>query len=331
MTRIYLSTALTVKPFIALAGLERKVDHAHRTTWCKGYFQLPGKQHRYRDWKKGGHGGVDLQRAIVESCDVYFYELAQSLGIERMHDFMVQFGFGEVSGIPLRGESSGLMPSPRWKRGAKNQPWYPGETLITGIGQGFMLTTPLQLASATATLSMRGLRLIPRLMLRRVDPTTLQPIEATPETADRLNPVSESNWNQVIDAMRNVVHGPRGTARRISIGAAYQMAGKTGTAQVFAVGQDEEYEEEEIAKHLRDHGLFIAFVPVEEPRIAVAVIVENGGSGSRSAAPIARKVIDYYLNSLRDKKSDESLMLTSVGHEARIPLRKNARQPGRVQ
>ncbi|MDX1512748.1 MAG: penicillin-binding transpeptidase domain-containing protein, partial [Gammaproteobacteria bacterium] len=272
-----------------------------------------------RDWKKGGHGSVDLSRAIVESCDVYFYELAQSLGIERMHEFMVQFGFGKPTGISLMGESSGLMPSPGWKRRARNQPWYPGETLITGIGQGFMLTTPLQLASATATLAMRGVRLKPRILLRRVEPKTLQPVETAPEPISAVKPVRHSNWKEVVEAMRNVVHGPRGTARRISIGANYQMAGKTGTAQVFAIGQDEEYREKEIAKHLRDHGLFIAFAPVEDPRIAVAIVVENGGSGSRAAAPIARKVIDYYLNSLKQQNSDDSLMLTAA--ESAVPER----------
>ncbi len=229
-----------------------------------------------------------------------------------MHDFMVQFGFGKASGIKLNGESSGLMPSPRWKRRARNQPWYPGETLITGIGQGFMLTTPLQLASATATLSMRGLRLKPRILLRRVDPKTLQPVETAPEPGGSMKPISEAHWNEIIEAMRNVVHGPRGTARRISIGASYQMAGKTGTSQVFAVGQDEKYKESEVPKHLRDHGLFIAFAPVKKPRIAVAIVVENGGSGSRSAAPIARKVIDSYLNTLRERESTESLMLTEA-------------------
>jgi penicillin-binding protein 2 len=302
----------TVKPFFALAGLEQNIDKVRRSTWCRGFFQLPGREHRYRDWKKGGHGSVDLPKAIVESCDVYFYELAQSLGIERMHDFMIRFGFGEATGIRLKGEGSGLMPSPQWKRRARNLPWYPGETLITGIGQGFMLATPLQLASATATLSMGGLRLRPRVLLRRVDPKTLQPRETSPEPSSPIKPVLEANWEEIIEAMRNVVHGPRGTARRISNGAGYQMAGKTGTAQLFGVGQEKKYREKDVPKHLRDHGLFIAFAPVKKPRIAVAIVVENGGSGSRSAAPIARKVIDYYLSRLRERKTEDSLMLTDV-------------------
>jgi len=302
----------TVKPFLGLAGLEYKVDHARRRTWCKGYFQLPGRERKYRDWKKGGHGSVDLKTAIIESCDVYFYELAQSLGIERMRDFLVQFGFGESTGVDIRGESEGLMPSPRWKRKTRNQPWYPGETLITGIGQGFMLVTPLQLASATATLSMRGLRLKPRVVLRRSDPGILQPIDNEPEPASVIKPVAAEHWTQIVEAMRNVVHGPRGTARRISVGASYQMAGKTGTSQVFTVGQDEKYQASEVPKHLRDHGLFIAFAPPDKPQIAVAVVVENGGSGSRSAAPIARRVTDYYLNTLKNRAADEDLMLSDA-------------------
>ncbi len=306
----------TVKPFFALAGLEYNLEQAHESVYCNGYFRLPGKERRYRDWKKGGHGKVDLNRAIVESCDVYFYVLSQNLGIERMHNFMIQFGFGSPTGIDLRGESDGLMPSPKWKRRSRNQPWYPGETLITGIGQGFMLATPLQLASATATLAMRGLRLKPEVLLRRVDPTTLEPIEHDPDPAAIIEHGSAKNWDDILEAMRQVVHGPRGTARRISIGAAYQMAGKTGTAQVFSVGQNEEYEEEEVDKRLRDHGLFIAFAPVDKPQIAVAVVAENGGSGSRSAAPIARKVIDYYLDSVKERGPDDGSMLTAERSEA---------------
>ncbi|MDH3412655.1 MAG: penicillin-binding protein 2 [Gammaproteobacteria bacterium] len=304
-----------VKPFLGLAALEYKLEQAHESTYCNGYFQLPGKERRYRDWKKGGHGRVDLNKAIVESCDVYFYLLSQNLGIERMHNFMTLFGFGTPTGIDLKGESDGLMPSPKWKRRTRNQPWYPGETLITGIGQGFMLATPLQLASATATLAMRGLRLKPEVLLRRVDPTTLEPIEHGSEPLAIIESVSVKNWDEIVEAMRQVVHGPRGTARRISIGATYQMAGKTGTAQVFSVGQNEEYEELEVDKHLRDHGLFIAFAPAVKPQIAVAVVVENGGSGSRSAAPIARKVIDYYLNTLKNRGTDEGPMLTASRSE----------------
>ena len=288
----------TVKPFFALAGLELDVEKSHRQVWCPGWFRLPGKEHRYRDWKRTGHGRVGLHESIVQSCDVYFYELAMDMGIDRMHEYMGRFGFGERTGIDLDGESSGLNPSRAWKRAVKHQPWYPGETLITGIGQGFTLTTPLQLAHATATLAMRGLKISPRLVMQREHRDGGR-AEISDESggAAHIATRGAANWQVVVDAMEDVVHGPRGTARRIAAGATYRIAGKTGTAQVFSIGQEEKYDEDAIAKKLRDHGLFVGFAPVDRPRIAVAVLVENGGSGSRAAAPVARAVMDYYLAS----------------------------------
>ena len=286
----------TIKPFVGLAGLERNVGHARGETRCHGWFQLPGSTHRYRDWKKHGHGRIGLHDAIVQSCDVYFYELALALGIDRMHAHLVDFGFGRRTGIRLMGESAGLMPSRTWKRSTRNQPWFPGETLITGIGQGFVLATPLQLASATAGIAMRGVRMRPRIVDRATDPAGGDFEEVDPETTAVIRPHGLPNWQRIIEAMTDVVHGPRGTARRIGTGLVYRIAGKTGTSQVFTVAQDEEYNAEEIDKKLRDHGLFIAFAPVERPRVAVAVIVENGGSGSKAAAPVARAVIEAYLD-----------------------------------
>ncbi len=286
----------TVKPFMALAGLEGAVDKSSQKVWCPGWFSLPGKKHRYRDWKRGGHGHVTLTDAIVQSCDVYFYELALQLGIDRIHDFLVGFGFGERTGIDLSGESTGLNPSRVWKRKSRNQPWYPGETLITGIGQGFSLSTPLQLAHVTATLGMRGLRFKPRLLMRVESSIKSQTSEnpvVFPATYVKLR--NQKNWDKVIKAMESVVHARRGTARRSGVGLEYRVAGKTGTAQVFTVGQKDKYDAKKLQKKLLDHALFIAFAPVEKPQIAVAVIVENGGSGSRAAAPVARKVLDYYL------------------------------------
>ena len=285
----------TIKPFLGLAGLERGIGHARGTTWCPGWFTLPGRKHRYRDWKKHGHGRIGLHDAIVQSCDVYFYELALATGIDRMHEYLSSFGFGERTGIRLGGESRGLAPSRAWKRDARGQSWFPGETLITGIGQGYVLTTPLQLATATAALATRGVRLRPRLVDRAVDPAGGDVEEFAPETIASIRLVDASNWERIIEAMTGVVHGPRGTARRIGEGLAYRIAGKTGTAQVFTVGQTEEYDAKKLDKKLHDHGLFIAFAPVERPRIAVAVVVENGGSGSGAAAPLARTVIDAYL------------------------------------
>lgn len=286
----------TIKPFLALAALEtHRAGLAHNKIWCPGWYQIKGRSHRYRDWKREGHGRVGLERAIVESCDVYFYQLALELGIERMHDFMATFGFGRRTGIDLPSEAEGLMPSVEWKRHRRNEPWFPGETVITGIGQGFTLTTPLQLSSAIATLGMRGLRVQPRLVNGITDAVTGTSRRPSPVWLGKVGIASTRHWNRVIGALVQVVHGARGTARRIGVGAPYRMAGKTGTAQVFGIEQDEEYDEEEVEKRLRDHGLFVAFAPPDEPRIAISVVVENGGSGSRAAAPIARKVMDHYL------------------------------------
>jgi len=282
----------TIKPFIALAGLEEGVVDFYQDTYCPGYYQLPGRDHKYRDWKKWGHGRVDMRRAIVESCDVYYYELARTLGIDRLHKDLTAFGFGTKSGIDLTGELPGLMPSREWKREKRREAWYPGETLIVGIGQGYFLTTPLQLAEATATLANRGHRIRPRVVqyIEEFDGS----LSPTPSDVTTLHQVDSHHWDQVISAMTDVVEGQHGTARRIRTDK-YRIAGKTGTAQVFTVKQEEEYDEETVAKHKRDHALFIAFAPVDAPRIAVAVIVENGGHGGAVAAPIARKVLDQYM------------------------------------
>ncbi|RLJ17887.1 penicillin-binding protein 2 [bacterium endosymbiont of Escarpia laminata] len=282
----------TVKPFIGLAGLEMGVVSFSQQTYCPGFYQLPGHDHKYRDWKKTGHGQMAMEDAIIQSCDVYYYELARTLGIDRLHNFLTTLGFGSRSGIDLTGERSGLLPSREWKRKARREPWYPGETLITGIGQGYFLTTPLQLATATATLANRGQRIRPR-MVKSIDlPDGTR--EATRMESTQLSQVDPEHWEQIIHAMQQVVEGLRGTARRIRSDH-YSIAGKTGTAQVFTIKQDEEYDEATVEKHKRDHALFIAFAPVDEPRIAIAVIVENGGHGGSVAAPIARKVMDRYL------------------------------------
>ena len=285
----------TIKPFLGLAGLEQGVGYTRGGTWCPGYFALPGRKRRFRDWKKWGHGQVRLHDAIEQSCDVFFYQLSLALGIDRMHEYMTRFGFGERTGIRLKGESRGLMPSREWKRAARDQAWYPGETVITGIGQGFVLTTPLQLAAATAGLATHGILRRPRLVDRAVEPATGEAKTVEPETVSEVRPIEGANWKQIIDAMIGVVHGEKGTARRIGEDLDYRIAGKTGTAQVFSVGQDEKYDADKLDKRLHDHGLFIAFAPVEQPRVAVATIVENGGSGSSAAAPLARIVIQAYL------------------------------------
>lgn len=285
----------TIKPLVGLAGLEFGAVSPQHRVFCPGFYRLPNDDRRYRDWKRTGHGWTDLNMAVVRSCDVYFYELAYDLGIDRLHAFMGLFGFGERTGLDSTGERPGLLPSRVWKRRARGEPWYPGETLITGIGQGAFSATPLQLASAAATVATRGARMRPRLLKAEGRPDHPQLRELEPEPLPPVELHHPEHWEMVRQAMHDVVHTLRGTAQAIGRDIAYTMAGKTGTAQVFGLGQDEEYDEENVAKRLRDHALFIAYAPVEDPRIAVAVVVENGGSGSSAAAPIARRVMDHYL------------------------------------
>jgi len=285
----------TVKPFYGLAGLETSVVNKKQKLFCGGYYLLPDEERKFRDWKKEGHGSVDLQDAITQSCDVYFYDLAYRMGIDKISAFMTQFGFGEKTGIDSPGEKGGLFPSREWKRATQSMPWFPGETLNTGIGQGTLLVTPLQLANSTAALSNKGTRYRPHLV-RAIEPAdTEEPREVGSLVAGQYKLVKDSNWQHTLESMKNAVHGIRGTAYQMSWGLQYSVAGKTGTAQVYGVAQDEEYDEETVAEKLRDHALFISFAPADDPRIAVAVIVENGSHGSTVAAPIARQVMDAYL------------------------------------
>ncbi len=288
----------TIKPLMALAGLENGVIRPEEPVYCGGSYSLPGSRHRYREPKRGGtHGPVDMHRAVMKSCDVYFYRLANTLGIERIHDSMSRMGFGEPTGIDIAGERSGIMPSPAWKKTAfstrEQQVWFPGETVIVGIGQGYWTATLLQLAKATALLSMRGQPYQPRLVRALVDPATAAVEERRPKPLPRIELTHPENWEIIVDAMVAVTTG--GTASGAARGATYSIAGKTGTAQVFSVGQSEKYNEKEVAERLRDHALFVAFAPAESPRLALAVLVENGGFGGSQAAPIARAIFDAYL------------------------------------
>jgi penicillin-binding protein 2 len=285
----------TSKPFYGLAGLEGAITTVEKDVYCIGYYKLPNEPRRYRDWKKQGHGHMDLNNAITQSCDVYFYDLAYRMGIDRMSEFLAKFGFGVKTGVDSTSERNGLLPSREWKRRAEGMPWFPGETLITGIGQGALLVTPLQLANSTAAFSVKGQRYQPHLVKSVEKVPEYNLIDIASRVAGRYELQSEKNWQHVHDAMVNVVHGLRGTAHRISQGMQYRAAGKTGTAQVFEIAQDEEYDEETVAEKLRDHALFISYAPADAPQIAVAVIVENGGHGSSVAAPIARRIMDAYL------------------------------------
>jgi penicillin-binding protein 2 len=287
----------TVKPVIALAGLAYKVIDPGSPHFCSGVFFLPGSRHQYREGKGGRHGYVDMVDAIARSCDVYFYGLAQTLGVQRIADFMQPFGFGAPTGIDIGGEKSGLLPSPAWKRKVFARPadqvWFPGETVIFGIGQGYLNVTPLQLAHVASVIASRGKVFKPRLVTGMRDATTgkIRPVAPAPEPD--IDVATPEQWDVVVKGMIGAT--TRGTAAASGAGAGYTMAGKTGTAQVFSVAQNEKYDAKTVQERLRDHAWFIAFAPVEAPRIAVAVLVENGGFGAAAAAPVARKVMDAYL------------------------------------
>ncbi|MEH6580977.1 MAG: penicillin-binding protein 2 [Halioglobus sp.] len=282
----------TIKPMMGMAGLESGLMTPESTVSDPGFYRLPGDTRRYRDWilrvTGTGHAPkVNLKMAIAESCDVYFYDLARNLTIDRMHDYLQPYGLGSRTGVDTTSERPGVLPSTKWKRNVKATVWYPGETLSAGIGQGYMLTTPLQLAVATSVLASRGERRTPRFM---------KEIDGVPVAPPALEPIvaAAGNWDAIYEGMREVVHGKKGTAKKLSKGIAYGMAGKTGTAQVIGIAQNALYHEDEVSERNRHHGLFIAFAPIEAPTIAVAIIVENGG-GSSAASPIARKVIDTWL------------------------------------
>jgi len=283
----------TFKPFVALAGLEHGKREPPFAIQDPGFFTLPGKSHRYRDWKPGGHGVVDVRKAITVSCDTFFYGLANELGIDKLTEFVSHFGFGRKTGIDIHGELGGLLPTPEWKRKRFKQAWYPGETLIVGIGQGYTLVTPMQLAQATAILANNGVAIRPHLVSFIEDSRSGARRAVPIETVDQVR-LDAGHVDIVKEGMLDVTR-PGGTAASIGAGAPYTIAAKTGTAQVIGIKQGEKYDESKVAERHRDHALFIAYAPAEEPKIALAVIVENGGHGGSAAGPIARQVMDYYL------------------------------------
>jgi penicillin-binding protein 2 len=283
----------TIKSFLGLAALDAGESPAKQIT-CPGWYSLPGSSHRFRCWKKAGHGTVDLHTAVVQSCDVYFYRLAVTLGIDRLNTYLAGHGFGSPTAVDIRGESKGALPQPEAKQ-RRGQPWQPGETVITGIGQGATLVTPLQLAAAMSGIANRGQRPQPRLAQAVEDPGTRVRTPLPPSPMQPSGAYTPEQFEIMVRNLTDVVHGEGGTARGIGWNAPYKIAGKTGTAQVKGVGQSESYVESRTAEHLRDHALFIAFAPVDDPQIAIAVIVENGGHGGSVSAPIARKIMDQYL------------------------------------
>ena len=286
----------TLKPFVGLAGLDAGVVEAETRVFSNGQFYIKGYGRPYRDWKDTGHGWVTMETALEQSVNTYFYQLAMDLGIDRMHDYLAQFGFGMQTGIDAPGESKGLLPSREWKRAAHEEPWYPGETVIAGIGQGFNVVTPVQLSNAVATLINGGKRYQPRLVYATKRAGDARAKRERAPMVYQVPVMNPDHWQLVLEGMDRVVNGPMGTARSIGIDARYRTAGKSGTAQVYQLGAGEEYKADDVAQHLRDHALFVAFAPVEAPRIAIAVVLEHGGGGSTSAAPVARATLEAWLD-----------------------------------
>jgi len=282
----------TVKPLLGLAGLEAGLITPEFTVPDPGWYRIPGDARRYRDWvlriRGTGHAPeVDLRMAIAESCDVYYYDLARRLGIDALAAGLEPFGLGRKTGIDITSEQSGILPTRQWKRGSLGQPWYPGETLSVGIGQGYMLATPLQLAQAALVVANRGWLLPPRVVHKIGDRSQVA-------EAAQVAVAEPAHWSAVIAAMMDVVHDPGGTAAAIGRDLPYTIAGKTGTSQVIGIAQDAVYDEDAIDARHRNHGWFMAFAPVDRPRIAIAVLAENGG-GSSAAYPVARQVMDAWL------------------------------------
>lgn len=292
----------TVKPLFAIAALESGVVTPHDTRFCRGMWSAPGYGRARRDWKPGGHGTVDMRRALATSCDIYFFDMARLMGIDRMANVISKFGLGSATGIDIEGERLGIVPSTEWKKRAYKKPefqvWFPGDTISVGIGQGQMLVTPLQLANAIASLAAKGQRFKPRLVRGVRDVQTGMVKEIPPSPLPAVKVKDEGEWEVALDGMFDVVNAPHGTARYyLQPAPVYKMAGKSGTAQVFTVAINERVRKAgELAEHLRDHALFVAFAPFDSPKIAVAVVVENApGGGSAFAAPIARRILDRYL------------------------------------
>ena len=281
----------TLKPILALAGLEHTINPRRRVK-CSGFFALKEEDRVYRCWRKRGHGAVNLMEALEQSCDTYFYHLGLRLGISGISEALTTFGLGKQTGVDLSSEPDGLIPTADWKQRRYSTPWYPGDTLNASIGQGYVLSTPLQLAAATAALANRGRLVRPHLLRGVEDPETGE-IQRPAEQVTEVQLGDASQYERVIEGMIAVMHGSHGTARRAGQRLSYRVAAKTGTSQLVSLPQAGEAAQD-LPEDLKDHALFIAFAPAERPRVALALIIENGGSGGKIAAPIARRILDYY-------------------------------------
>ncbi len=285
--------ASLIKPHLALLGLEYGVISENSKIHDPGYYQLPEVSHRWRDWKKTGHGHVDVKYSIEVSCDTFFYELAYKLGIDTIHEYMTQFGFGLYTEIDLVEETDGNMPSRGWKQARFNQPWYIGDTISIGIGQGYWTATPIQLLNSLNTLLNDGVRHIPQILRGSLSQGSL--LEQGISEFPPISVLQPRHWEHVRESMRDTVGLPHGTAYGAYRNAKYSSGGKTGTAQLFTVGQDEDVDEIEIADYLKDNAMYFGYAPVDIPEISVMVALENAGGGGSNAAPLARQVMDYYL------------------------------------
>ncbi|EGU44828.1 penicillin-binding protein 2 [Vibrio ichthyoenteri ATCC 700023] len=290
--------ASTIKPMIAVAALEEGVITPYTVRNDPGYWKIPNSKTKpFRDWLRWGHGKVDVVKSIEESVDTFYYQVAYDMGIDRISQWMMMFGFGDYTGIDIHEESKANMPTREWKQARHRTPWYQGDTIPVGIGQGYWIATPMQLAKATSVLVNRGKVFAPHLLRATIengqpfDNNTLAEVVTYPP----ISGVKESYWDIAIEGMRRVNNGKKGTARRAFAGTEYVSAGKSGTAQVFGLGEDEEYNADEIAEHLRDHALFTGFAPIEDPAVVVSIVLENAGGGSTNGAPVARKIFDHEL------------------------------------
>ncbi|OTQ58491.1 penicillin-binding protein 2 [Gilliamella sp. A7] len=315
--------ASTVKPFISIAALSEGVVSPKSVVNDPGWWQLPGTERRYRDWLKWGHGQVDVLRAIEESVDTYFYQVAYDMGIDRLNLWMTKFGYGKRTGIDITAneEARAVMPSREWKLKRYKKAWLQGDTIPVGIGQGYWTATPMQMAKALTTLINNGKTFTPHFLLyKKSDIINTNQSQPTIDPEKYVEPnslvdVNPTYWALAKEGMHRVMFGARGTARKIYVGAKYQAAGKSGTAQVYGLRENETYDAHKIPEHLRDHALFIAFAPYDKPKIALAIVLENGGGGSFNGGTLARKILDYYLEGDNSTKLDYTSSSSMTGHE----------------
>ncbi|EKO3834588.1 penicillin-binding protein 2 [Vibrio harveyi] len=300
--------ASTIKPFIAVAALEEGVVTPKTTRNDPGYWRIPNSDTRpFRDWLRWGHGRVDIIKSIEESVDTFFYQIAYDMGIDRLSNWMMMFGFGDYTGIDIYEESKANMPTREWKMARHKTPWYKGDTIPVGIGQGYWTATPMQIAKATSVLVNEGAVTAPHLLKATIENGgDFEEQESSEyETYPPIQNVPDKYWNMAKEGMRLVNHGPKGTARRSFYNMDYQTGGKSGTAQVFGLAEDEEYNADEVAEHLRDHALFTGFAPFDDPKVVVSVVLENAGGGSSNGAPVVRKIFDRVILGPEKIESDE--------------------------